>query len=165
MSNGLSINDFIVSHAYSLQYTNVDDTIQIYQNFGKGAPMAKIDLKMPFVYAQSIAMTVISSAYIGVTSFSSKMSPRSAQYLFNLVADAMDWILTTFTYKTIFPLCRRLIFFFAGPPQSDTCFKALSVMLFLCRAVQAPVKLEKVFNPSTTLSILGILLDTIAGEA
>ena len=33
--------------------------------------MGKMDLKMPFVYAQSVAMTGISSAYIGITSFSS----------------------------------------------------------------------------------------------
>ena len=38
-------------------------------------------------------------------------------------------------------------------------------MLTLCQAVQAPVKPEKVLGPSTTLPILGILLDTRAGEA
>ena len=43
--------------------------------------------------------------------------------------------------------------------------QALSDMLLLCQVVQAPVKPEKVLGPSTTLPILGILLDTIAGEA
>ena len=38
-------------------------------------------------------------------------------------------------------------------------------MLHLCQAVQAPVKPEKVLGPSTTLPILGILLDTTKGEA
>ena len=55
-------------------------------------------------------------------------------------------------------------FFLVGPPLSDGCMQALSDMLLLCQAVQAPVKPEKVLGPSTTLPILGILLDTIAGE-
>ena len=46
--NGLSINDFIDSHDYSLLYTSVDDAIRICQTLGKGALMAKVDLKNAF---------------------------------------------------------------------------------------------------------------------
>ena len=49
--NGLSINDFIDSHDYSLQYAIVDDSISICQTLGKGALMAMMDLKMPSGYA------------------------------------------------------------------------------------------------------------------
>ena len=89
---------------------------------------------------------------------------RSAPYLFNLVAEALEWILMHyFSIKFCFHYLDD--FFLVGPPLSDGCMQALSDMLLLCQAVQAPVKPEKVLGPSTTLPILGILLDTIAGEA
>ena len=76
----------------------------------------------------------------------------------------MEWILKHYfgTHNCFYYLDN---FFFVGLPQSDTCFKALSNMLLLCQVVQVPVKPEKVLDPTTTLPILGILLDTIAGEA
>ena len=89
---------------------------------------------------------------------------RSAPYLFNMVADALEWILVHyFEVQHCFHYLDD--FFLAGPPTSTTCTKALSDMLLLCRAVQAPVKPEKILGPSTTLPILGILLDTAKGEA
>ena len=89
---------------------------------------------------------------------------RSAPYLFNMVADALEWILKNY-FETHHCFHYLDDFFFAGPPNSDSCSKALSDMLLLCQAVQAPVKPEKVLGPSTILPILGILLETVAGEA
>ena len=81
---------------------------------------------------------------------------RSAPYLFNI----KDY----FTVEHCFHYLDD--FFLAGPPLSDTCMQALLDMLTLCQAVKAPVKPEKVLGPSTTLPILGILLDTImVGQA
>ena len=127
--------------------------------------MAKVDLKNAF---QLCPVHREDWHLLGIcTSFSFKCLPfglRSAPYLFNMVAEAMEWIL-----KHHFGIhhCFHYLddFFFAGLPQSDACFKALSDMLLLCQAVQAPVKPEKILGPTTTLPILGILLDTIAGEA
>ena len=45
---GNSINDHIAKDSYSLTYVRVDDAIQILQSLGKGAHMAKIDLKSAF---------------------------------------------------------------------------------------------------------------------
>ena len=45
---GQSINDFIDPHEYSLQYKTVDDAIQMCQELGPGALMAKVDLKSVF---------------------------------------------------------------------------------------------------------------------
>ena len=163
--NGLSINDFIDLHDYSLQYTSVDDAIRICQTLGKGALMAKVDAFRLCPVCQE------DWHLLGICwrnqFFIDKCLPfglRSAPYLFNIVAEAMEWIL-----KHHFGIhhCFHYLddFFFVGLPQSDTCFKALSDMLLLCQAVQAPVKPEKVLGPTTTLPILGILLDTVAGEA
>jgi hypothetical protein len=45
---GDSINDGIPKDSYSLQYVRVDDAIRILQSLGKGAFMAKTDLKSAF---------------------------------------------------------------------------------------------------------------------
>ena len=44
--HGTSINDFIDPEQYSLSYYSVDDAFAIVNSLGKGALMAKIDLKM-----------------------------------------------------------------------------------------------------------------------
>lgn len=56
-------------------------------------------------------------------------------------------------------------FFFAGSAESSSCLNALLDMLLLCRALNAPVKPEKVIDPSTLLTILGIELDSAAMQA
>ena len=166
--SGSSINDYINQYDYSLQYSNIDDVICICQKLGKGALMAKVDLKNAFRLCpvrredwHLLGIRWRSQFYID------KCLPfglRSAPYLFNMVADALEWVL-----KHYFEVqhCFHYLddFFLAGPPHSNTCYKALSDMLLFCRAVQAPVKPEKVLGPSTTLPILGIILDTSAGEA
>ena len=53
-------------------------------------------------------------------------------------------------------------FFFAGPANSLACLRALED---ICRAVNAPLKAEKVIGPFTVLVILGIELDTNAMRA
>ena len=86
---------------------------------------------------------------------------RLAPYLFNMVA---EWILRH--YFNISDLIHYLDdFFFAAPASSPGCLNALLDMLLLCRAVGAPVKPEKVLGPSTTLTILGIKLDTDLRQA
>ena len=44
--HGTSINDFIDPEQYSLSYCSVDDAFATVNSLGKGALMAKIDLKM-----------------------------------------------------------------------------------------------------------------------
>ena len=84
---------------------------------------------------------------------------RSAPYLFNMVADALECILLNhFNLSDLFHYLDD--FFFAAPASSPACVNSLLDMLLLCRAVGAPVKPEKVLGPSTTLTILGIELDT-----
>ena len=89
---------------------------------------------------------------------------RSAPFLFNMVADALQWILEN--YFGISNLFHYLDdFFFVGLPGTSDCLQALQDMLTLCQAVQAPLKPEKVIGPATLLIILGIELDTIKRQA
>ena len=89
---------------------------------------------------------------------------RSAPFLFNMVADALQWILEH--YFDVSHLFHYLDdFFFAGQRGTSESLQALNYMLTLCQAVQAPLKPEKVFSPATLMVIPGIELDTISMQA
>ena len=74
---------------------------------------------------------------------------RSAPYLFNMVANAVQWILSHhFQVANFFHYLDDL--FFAGPAD----------MLMLCHTLNIPLKQEKIVNPTTCMTFLGIELDT-----
>ena len=49
--------------------------------------------------------------------------------------------------------------------NSDSCDQNLHAMLTLCETLNAPIKPSKVEGPTTSLTFLGIQLDTISREA
>jgi len=58
-----------------------------------------------------------------------------------------------------------MIFFTAGPANSQVCANNLSAMFTLCDRINAPIKMSKVEGPTTSLTFLGIRLNTITMEA
>ena len=56
-------------------------------------------------------------------------------------------------------------FLTAGAPESSICNHNLSSMLTLCERIQAPIKSSKIEGPSSSITFLGIHLDTAAMEA
>ena len=89
---------------------------------------------------------------------------RSAPLLFNQLADAIHWILQQ-QYGVRHLLHYLDDFFTAGPANSNVCHQNLSQMLSLCDRISAPIKTEKVEGPTTYLTFLGIVLDTVTMEA
>ena len=165
---GDSINDYIEPLDFSLQYSTIDDAIAICHRLGRGALMAKVDLKNAF---RLCPVRPADWHLLGIhwrdRFYVDKCLPfglRSAPFLFNMVADALQWILEH--YFGVSHLFHYLDdFFFAGHRGTSECLQALNYMLTLCQAVQAPLKPEKVFSPATLMVILGIELDTISMQA
>ena len=56
-------------------------------------------------------------------------------------------------------------FFTAGPADSSTCEENFHVMLALCEKLNVPITPPKVEGPTTSLTFLGIHLNTTAIEA
>ena len=158
-----SINDFIDPEEFSLQYATIDDAIRICHSQGKGALMAKEDLKNAFRLCpvRQEDWHLLGIHWRGKY-YIDKCLPfglRSAPYLFNMVADALEWTLRHHFY--INHLFHYLDdFFLVARASSSDCLNGLLDTLFLCRTVGAPVKPEKVLGPSTTLTVLDIELDT-----
>lgn len=53
---------------------------------------------------------------------------------------------------------------FVGPPRSPDCYSSLLAFYSLARDINRPIKSEKTFYPTTTLSFLGLELDTLKFE-
>ena len=89
---------------------------------------------------------------------------RSAPYLFNRFSHALHWILEH-NYGVEHLLHYLDDFFTAGPANSNACEHNLHAMLSLCKTLNTPIKPSKVEGPTTSLTFLGIHLDTISVEA
>ena len=88
---------------------------------------------------------------------------HSAPKLFNVAADLLQWIAE---HNGVTPLLRYLDNFLTlGPPQSNTCDHNLATLKHLCHRLGVPFTLEKVEGPTTSLSFLGIILDSECLEA
>ena len=89
---------------------------------------------------------------------------RSALYLFNRLSIALHWILEQ-NYGVDHLLHYLDDFFTAGPADSSTCEENLHAMSALCEKLNVPIKPSKVEGPTTSLTFLGIHLNTTSMEA
>ena len=87
---------------------------------------------------------------------------RSAPKLFNLLADLLSWVLEQRGVKSLHYLDDFLL---VGPPASNQCDRNLKEVKSTCDWLGIPLAIEKVAGPTTTLTFLGITLDTVQMEA
>ena len=81
----------------------------------------------------------------------------SAPYLFNSVADMVEWILLNL--HDVSNLLHYLDdFITAGPPNSDQCALNLSTSVRVCKSLGFPLHPNKCIGPSTVLVVLGVEL-------
>ena len=51
-------------------------------------------------------------------------------------------------------------FIFVGPPHSDKCLHDLNQFLSLCERIGVPIKTQKTVQPTSVLSVYGIIVDS-----
>ncbi|XP_078365995.1 uncharacterized protein LOC144650218 [Oculina patagonica] len=89
---------------------------------------------------------------------------RSAPYVFNSVAEMVEWILLN--TLNVSDLMHYLDdFITAAPPGSDRCANNLATSVAACRSLGLPLHPDKCIGPSTRLVVLGIELDSEAQVA
>ena len=86
---------------------------------------------------------------------------RSAPKIFNVLADALLWIM--YRRGIHFGLHYLDDFLFAGPPGSTEREAALAVAIECCRILGVPIAVEKTVGPSTKITFLGIEVDSEEG--
>ena len=83
---------------------------------------------------------------------------RSAPKLFTAMADALLWIMGQHGVREAMHYLDD--FLVLGPAGSEECGEAVSTSMQLCQSLGVPIAPHKTEGPSTTLSFLGILIDT-----
>ena len=87
---------------------------------------------------------------------------RSAPKIFTAVADALEWVLLQDGLSWSIHYIDD--FLTAGCAGTDECANNLRTIKSTCEWLGVPLKWSKVEGPTTELTFLGIVLDTIKGE-
>ena len=161
---GSSVNDHIPKEPYSLQYSSVDDAVRLLCSLGKGAQMAKVDFKSAFriipVRKQDWELLGIHWHNQYYVDTCLPFGLRSAPYLFNQFADALEWILRN-NYGLQWVIHYLDDYLIHGPPNNNLCRQFLQDFLRVCTLLGIPVATEKVEGPLTILTFLRLELDSI----
>ena len=83
---------------------------------------------------------------------------RSAPFIFNQYAEALEWILHH-NYQIADIIHYLDDFLIAGKPSAPNSEQALTRKLEVCRRLGFPITEEKVEGPTMAIIFLGILLD------
>jgi len=88
-------------------------------------------------------------------------SLRSAPFIFNSIADLVEWILV---HSHHIPVLLHFLddFITAGPPDSPQCAHNLAVALAVCKRLGLPLHPGKCVGPATVLVVLRIELDCVS---
>ena len=161
---GSSVNDGIDPDKCHTHYCKVDDAIRLIMAAGKGARMVKLDIKSAYriiaVHPDDhylLGMKWRNKYYIDLAL---PFGLRSAPFIFNSVADMLEWIIRH-NYG-ISDLMHYLDdYFTVGPPSSEQCNHNLLTIKETCNQLRIPLAPEKCVGPTTCIVFLGIELDSI----
>ena len=165
---GLSVNDGIDPDEFTMQYITVDQIIRMISSYGLGALIAKFDVEAAY---RNIAVHPSDRYLLGMrwrkhfyVDLALPFGLRSAPYIFNSVADMVEWILRH-THNVSALLHYLDDFITAGPPDTNLCAENLATSIAVCRSLGLPLHPDKCIGPSTRLVVLGIELDSVAQVA
>ena len=158
------MKDSIDPQDFSLQYIKVDQVIRMVSRYGPGALVAKFDVE--FAY-RNIPVHPDDRFLLGMSwhgqFFIDLLLPfglRSAPFIFNSVADMVEWILLR--KHRLSDLLHYLDdFITAGPPQSSQCAYNLNMAISVCHRLGLSLHADKCVGPATSMTVLGIELDFV----
>ena len=136
------------------------------RHLGEGCLLVKLDLKEVYraVPVHPSDQRLLAVLWQGTT-YLDRALPfglRSAPKLFSALTDAMMWMLYERGIETALHYLDD--FLILGPAGSPLCGQALQTTLTLCNELGFPVAPEKTEGPAITLTLLGIEMDSVAGQ-
>ena len=163
---GDSINDSINKQSFSLSYSTVDDAMNIILSLDQGCFLSKLDVEAAFrcVPVKKSQWNLLGFTWENKFYYDTvlTMGGRSSPYIFNVIAEAVQWILVN-NYKNKFTIHLLDDFLSVEAPKDKG--KALSNMIYVFNLLGIPINFDKVEGPSTCIEFLGITLDTVAMES
>ncbi len=145
----------------------VDHVTEAILDMGQGTELAKMDIQSAYRIVPVhpgdrwlLGMQWEGEVYAdGVLPFGLCSAPK----FFTAIADGSEWILQANGVGHIWHYLDDYIT--TGDPSSGECAFNCQLMTHICDRLGIPVALEKCEGPSTSISFLGIELDTVELEA
>ena len=159
---GGSVNDGINKEWCSLTYMTIEDVAARVVRLGRGALMAKVELKSAYrqvpVHPDDRWLLGMECRGQLLVDTALPFGLRSAPAIFSAVAEALAHMIRQ---KGVVELDHYLDdFSIVGPPDSQQCAKDLETSLAMCEEAGCPVA-EKTEGPATEITLLGIELDSL----
>ena len=160
--SGSSVNDGIPSQLCTLTYVTIDDAILNILKSGRNTMLVKIDIKSAFrllpVHSTDrhlLGMRWRDQIYIDhCIPFSLRSTPK----LFNILTDLLAWVAQNAGVSYLIHYLDDYLTM--GPPASTVCQSNVNTFVSLCAELGVPLATDNLEGPSTSLSFLGIILDT-----
>ena len=161
------MNDGIDKELASASYTAVDDTVATILQLGRVALLAKMDIKQAYrnVPVHPEDRLLLGMLWEGKVYMDTALpfGLRSALLTFTALATALLWIMKQKGDTIADSYIDN--FLTAGPPNSTECQRNSDIMCEACEEVGLLTEPEKdEEGPATTVSFLGLELDTAALE-
>lgn len=161
---GESVNDGIPRDEASVSYVSFDRAVILVRNAGSGALLAKSDIESAFrlLPVHPDCFHLLGCVLDGLYYYDMCLPMGcsiSCRY-FELFSSFLEW---TVRYETGCTSVTHYLddFLFVGPAGSGLCGHLLDTFRFLMAKFGVPLSVEKTEGPVTTLSFLGIELDTV----
>ena len=160
---GHSVNDGITKESCSFHYTSINEAAKHILSSGPGTLMAKMDIQHAY---RNIPVAPEDRHLLGMSwngrLFVDRALPfglRSAPLLFSAIADALLHIMLNNGVSWAIHYLDD--FFTSGTPASAECLRNMHIMQELCRQAGLPLEPAKTVGPTTTLTFLGIEIDSV----
>ena len=160
--SGKSVNDFISPDICSLHYPSVDDAVDLVLALGQYTQLVKIDLKSAY---RILPIHPVDRQLLGIRwqghVYVDQCLPFglcSAPKIFTAFADVLAWVLHHHGVRYLLHYLDDFLLF--GSPFSGEGGAFLRITLEVFASLGVPVAVSKLEGPSTTVTFLGIVIDT-----
>lgn len=161
---GSSVNEFIDPELATVQYTSFDKVLDTISGIGRGAQLARMDIKSAFrlLILHPDEFDLFGFKFKGQFFFDKclPMGCSASCALFEIFSCFLEW---TIKYITRKESIEHYLddFLFVGRPGTTDCLYLMSNFRSLCDKVGVPLAEEKTIGPSCIITFLGLEIDTI----
>ncbi|KAK3099320.1 hypothetical protein FSP39_002568 [Pinctada imbricata] len=164
---GISINDAIPEEESFVQYSSVNDAIDLIKKCGRGAFCAKTDIKSAFRLINLSQSEFKCLGFVWQNQFyfdcCLPFGLSSSCKIFERFSTALQWCAQT--KLEIHNMTHVLDDFIIVESSQKTCNHNLALFLEMCKSLGVPIADEKTVEACQVITFLGIELDTINMEA
>ena len=163
-----SVNSFIPDSFATVKYESFDTVVNFIINSGRGALIAKADIKDAFriipVHPDDYHLLGYKLGDFYYYDKVLAMGCRSSCQIFEAFSSMLQWIVHN-VYRVNQVTHVLDDFIFVGYPNDYSCMQGLTAFIALCKYLNIPLKNAKTVYPSTKVIVFGIEVDTVAMKA